>query len=501
MIPRSDGPAVVIVGAGVVGCAIARKLAAKTCQITVLEREGDVGMGTSKANNSHIVCGADVDPALFEQQMLRSSAAQFDQVTGELGVPFDRCGALNVAFSQQELRQTLPALKQQAARGGVTNLRILDRDELRSRLPNINPEACAAMLTPDDGVLTSYYYVLALAENAAANGVQFVFDTRVTGLRHRLGQPLPMELSTLRGGHVERHRADVVINCAGLFSDEVSQMAGWTDFVLHPRRGEFFVLDKKYAELSSGIVYGCPAPDSRGTTVLRTLDGNILVGPTAEDMTDKHDKSTTAEGLEQALVAGQRLFPGLRREMTIAQFAGLRARCAENPDLIVGWHPDGKTPFINVAGIRSAGISCSLGLGQHVASLLGQRMDLTAWPQFEPRRPAASRFAELSDRDKAALIDRDPAFGRVVCRCETVTEGEVLAVLRGPLPVRDLDGVKRRTRAQMGRCQGGFCTPRLVQILARELRLDPTQITKRGAGSELLAGRTKAFEVRDWRNP
>ena len=505
--PRGNGPSVVIIGAGVVGCAIARKLASLTCDVTVLERQCDVGMGTSKANNSHIVCGADVDPALFEHQMLRQSAGLFDQLTAELGVPFSRCGALNVAFTQQEATETLPALQQQAARGGVTNLQILDRGELRRRLPRINPEACAAMLTPDDGVLTSYYYVLALAENAAQNGVKFVFNTRVTGVNHVPGRPQPMVVSGLspRGdGGVRLDNtwtvsADAVINCAGLFSDEVSHMTGWTDFVLHPRRGEFFVLDKKYADLSAGIVYGCPAPDSRGTTVLRTLDGNILVGPTAEDMTDKYDKSTTAAGLEQAFCAGQRLFPGLRREMTIAQFAGLRARCAENPDLIVGWHPDGQMPFVNVAGIRSAGISCSPGLGDYVAGLVGERMALSPWPHFVPERPTKLRFADLPDAGKAELIQRDPAFGRVVCRCETVTEGEVLAVLRGPLPVSDLDGIKRRTRAQMGRCQGGFCTPRLVHILARELGIAPTRITKRGPGSELLLGKTKSFEVRDWR--
>ena len=504
---KREGPRIAIIGAGVVGCAIARKLASLCCEVVVLERKGDVGVGTSKSNNSHIVCGADVDPSLFEHQMLRDSAGLMDQLTAELSVSFERCGALNVAFTEEEVTETLPALQRQAAQGGITNLEILSGDELRQRVPNINPEARAALLTPDDGVLTSYYYVLALAESAALNGASFVFNTRVTDLAHHPCQkPRPMTLSCLTHQGVKAGRADgawtleadVVINCAGLFSDEVSSMAGWDGFSLHPRRGEFFVLDKKYSHLSSGVVYGCPGPISRGATVLRTLDGNLLVGPTAEDITDKHDKSTTAAGLDQAFAAGKRLFPALSRDMTIAQFAGLRAACATNPDLIVGWHPDGDTPFINVAGIRSAGISCSPGLAQHVARLLRERMTLKPWSHFQPERPPFLRFAALSEHSQAALIDADPAFGRVVCRCETVTEGEVLAALRGPLPVQDLDGIKRRTRAQMGRCQGGFCTPRLVHILARELGFDPTSVTKRGPGSELLLGRTKDFQVRDW---
>ena len=495
---------VVIVGAGVVGCAVARRLASLACDVVVIERGSDVAVGTSKANNSHIVCGADVEPGTMEHRMLRASARLFDDVTQELSVRFRRDGALNVAFTASEVEHTLPSLKERASRGGVGNLRILDSTGLRDLRPRISPEARAALLTPDDGVLCSYGLVLALAQNAAENRASFLRSTRVAGLDHLPGRPNPMRVRCL---HAEcthstsdpstrpRTRtidAQVVINAAGLYSDEVSCMVGWDDFVIRPRRGEFFVLDRKHACLTRGITYGCPRPDYRGTTLLHTLDGNILVGPTAEDIEDKQDTSTTEAGLAKALAAGQRLFPELHPGMAIAQFAGLRARCPDRDDLIVGWHPDGVTPFINLAGIRSTGISCSLGLAEHVVELLSERFSLEPDPSFVPERSPWIRFAELTQAEQARLIDRDPSFGRVVCRCETVTEGEVIAALRGPLPALDLDGIKRRTRAGMGRCQGGFCTPRLMKLISRELGIPMTAITKRGAGSWLLAAKTKA---------
>ncbi len=482
---------VVIAGGGAVGCAIARELSQyKNLSVTVLEKEDDVCSGTSKANNSHIVCGADLDPSCpLEIEMIRRSNKRWEKITEELDVEYTRCGSFNVAVTEREFNETLPALQKKAEACGVYTTRVIGREELLSKEPYVNPDALGALYAPEDGSLLSYYLVLALAENAAVNGVNFIFESEVTSLSYRSSADSPWVVGINNGE--KTLEADFVINSAGLYSDKVSKMAGWDNFEIRPRKGEFWVIDKKFSGRVNSIVYGCPQPDFRGTTVVKTRDGNLMVGPTARDLRDKEEKGTTSDALDAGWEAGKRIFPWLDKSMTIHQYAGLRARCAEINDYIIGWHPDGVMPFINAAAIRSTGISGSIGIGEYMAELLSQRITLEKNPMFNPVRKKIRRFEPSSRQEREALLKENPHYGEIICRCQTVSKAEIIEAVHNPLGVVSLDGIKRRTKTQMGRCSGGFCTPRIVRIICEETGLDPLKITKRGRGTEILKRETK----------
>jgi len=289
---------VLIAGGGAVGCAIARELSQyKNLSVTVLEKEDDVCSGTSKANNSHIVCGADLDPSCpLEIEMIRRSNKRWEEITEELDVEYTRCGSFNVAVTEREFNETLPALQKKAEACGVFTTRVIGREELLSKEPYVNPDALGALYAPEDGSLLSYYLVLALAENAAVNGVSFIFESEVTSLSYRPSADSPWTVGI--NNEEKTLEADYVINSAGLYSDKVSKMAGWDNFEIRPRKGEFWVIDKKYSGRVNSIVYGCPQPDFRGTTVVKTRDGNLMVGPTARDLRDKEEKGTTSDALD-----------------------------------------------------------------------------------------------------------------------------------------------------------------------------------------------------------
>ena len=273
-------------------------------------------------------------------------------------------------------------------------------------------------------------------------------------------------------------------------------MAGWDGFEITPRKGEFWVLDKKYSYLVNSIVYGVPKPDYRGTTVVRTRDGNLMVGPTARNLRDREEKGTTNEGLDEGFRAGKEIFPWLDKSMTIHQYAGLRAMCKTTDDYIIGWHPDGRTPFINAAGIRSTGISGGPGISEYIAELLTERIRLEKKADFNPKRKAIRRFETASNEEREKLIAENPDYGEIVCRCQTVTRAEIIQAIHNPLGVVTLDGIKRRTKSRMGRCQGGFCTPRIISIIAEETGLSPLEIRKKQTGSELLSNETKDLRRR-----
>ena len=485
---------VVIAGGGIVGCAIARELSKySNLSVTLLEREDDVCSGTSKANNSHIVCGADLNPeAPVELDMIRRSSRMWEELTADLDVEYVRCGSFNVAVTDDEFNIMLPELVKKAESCGVYTARIISREELLEKEPHVNPAARGALFVPEDGSLLSYYLVLALAENAARNGVEFRFESEVTGLLYKEESgEWEVEINSF-----EKIKADFVINAAGLYSDKVSKMAGWDGFEITPRKGEFWVLDKKYSYLVNSIVYGVPKPDYRGTTVVRTRDGNLMVGPTARNLRDREEKGTTKEGLDEGFRAGKEIFPWLDKSMTIHQYAGLRAMCKTTDDYIIGWHPDGRTPFINAAGIRSTGISGGPGISEYIAELLTERIRLEKKADFNPKRKAIRRFETASNEEREKLIAENPDYGEIVCRCQTVTRAEIIQAIHNPLGVVTLDGIKRRTKSRMGRCHGGFCTPRIVSIIAEETGISPLEIRKKQTGSELLSNETKDIRIR-----
>ena len=472
---------VVVVGAGIVGSAIARRLSRYRVRTVLLEKHSDVCMGTSKSNNAHIVCGADCPPGKIETEIVVRSNSSYDRVTEELQVPYKRIGTAYVAIKDEEVRK-LEAMQEAAAKNGVAGTRILGRDEILEIEPRLTGETRAALWVPHDGILAPYELGVALCENAAKNGVEIRTGCEVKGIDVENGA---VGRVICNGTTVQTR---VVINAAGLFADEISAMVGWDDFQLYPRRGEFYILDRKCRFLVNHIIYPLPGPITRGATICPTIDDNVLIGPTAVDVEDKRNTGTTREGLREVITGVQRYFPEIRPSMGVTQYAGLRPAGAD--DFIVAAHPEVRG-FINAAGIRSTGISACLGVAERVEALLSEQMELRAKPDYNPFRERARRFGSCSPEEQDSLISRNVRYGRVVCRCETVTEQEILeAIYRVPRAC-DLDAVKRRTRAGMGRCQGGFCTPRVMSILSRELGLPMEMIAKKGPGSEILKRPTK----------
>lgn len=482
MQPSVEEADVVIVGAGVVGCAIARELSRYDLEIVLLERESDVGSGASKANSAIIHTGFDAHPGTLESQLVVRANWLFDGLAQELEVPFKRVGALLVAVSPEEEEQ-LSQLKATGEANGVHDLKIMGRDELLAWEPAVNPHARGALWIPRESLTCPFTLTVAYAENAIANGVKLYLETEVEELSIASGQ--------VRGVRTSRGtiQCNWVINAGGLYSDRLAQQAGLADFRVTPRKGEFWVLDKAMRPVQH-IILPVPTPISKGILVTPTIDGNTLMGPTADNIEDKGERATTAAGLARVLAGARKLVPGIHPSQSIVQFAGVRA-AGNAPDYLVG-PVVGLKGFINACNIRSTGVTSSPAVARLVAEVLAQEgVEFKPKADYNPHRPCIPRFSELSWPEQATLIAKNPAYGRIVCRCETVTEAEVVAALHRNPPARTLDGIKRRTRAGMGRCQGGFCTPRVVQIMARELGLDPTALTKKGPGSELFAGTTK----------
>ena len=458
---------VIVVGAGVVGCAVARELTRYNLNVRVLEAGSDVAEGASKANSAIVHAGFDAKPGTNKAKFNVWGNRLFEDLCRELKVPFRRNGSLVLAFGAEEER-ALEELKGKAALNGVP-VEIIGRDELRSREPNVSPEATAALWAPTGGICCPYELTFRLAENAAANGAEFSFDERVVGLE-------PMERGGWRiaseSGRTFHARA--VVNCAGIHSDELNNLVSATRYSIQARRGEYLMLDKDEDGTFSATMFQVPSKMGKGILVSPTVDGTVIVGPTAEDIADKEDKATTYGGLEKVKAGAMRTYPGLPLGKVITEFSGLRAHETTVGDFILGEAPDAPC-FFNAVGVESPGLTSAPAIGLWLAERVAERLgasrknpalvskDVSWWPKTREMPPEAL----------AELVARDPSFGRVICRCEEVTEGEIRAAIRARVGARTLDGVKRRTRSGMGRCQGGFCTPRVIELLGAELGLPP----------------------------
>ncbi|MDI7246071.1 MAG: NAD(P)/FAD-dependent oxidoreductase [Bacillota bacterium] len=474
---------VAIIGAGVVGAAIARELARYDLRVVLIEREVEAAFGTSKANSGVVHAGFHSTPGTLKASLCVQGNAMFDDIAGELSVPFRRNGSLMVAMSTDEVG-VLREHFEQGRRNGVPGLRLLDADEARKSEPGLAPEVVAALYAPTGGVVCPFQLTFALVENAVANGGAFMAGSPVTSIHLRDG----------RVAAVETPEAIIetawVVNAAGLFADRIAAMAGDESFEIRPRKGEEYLLDKRVGSLVRSTVFPVPTAVSKGILVIPTVDGNIMVGPTAEDTRDRLDLTTTRAGFEAVFAAARRMVPSVSPRDIIASFAGLRAACSED-DFIIRPSRVARG-LVHVAGIESPGLTAAPAIARMVAEILREEgLKMRARRAFNPVRPAPVRFAHLSRAQQARLVASDPAFGRIVCRCETVTEAEVVdAIRRG---ARTVDGVKLRTRAGMGRCQGGFCLPRVMKILSRELGIPVEHVTKRGPGSVIAPYPAKAL--------
>ena len=472
---------VLIIGAGVVGSAVARELAKYKLSVAVAEKENDVAMGTSKANSGIVHAGFDAKTGTNKAIYNVLGARMYPQLAEELQFPYRKNGALVLCFEESE-RYKLEELLEQGKRNGVNGLSILDGDAVREMEPNVSDKVVAALYAETSGIVSPYEMTIALAENAADNGVEFLLGQEVSSIkRTRNGFKAQLSDKTVE--------AKVVVNCAGVYADDVyNTFVGSHSMTIITRKGEYCLLDKKCGGLTDKTLFQLPSDMGKGILVAPTTHGNIIVGPTAADLPVKDDIDTTYTGLNIAFDTAAKSVPCLSRRNIITQFAGLRAH-PDSGDFIIG---ESEVPnFYNVAGIESPGLTAAPAIAVDVAEEIATRLNAEKNPCFNPRRKAIPCFAKMSDSEREQLIARNPLYGKIVCRCENVTEGEIVDSIRRPLGATDLDGVKRRTRAGMGRCQMGFCTPRIMEILARELNKDITEITKYGKGSKVVAGRTE----------
>ena len=470
---------VVIIGGGIIGASIARELSQYDVDIVLVEKESNTAFGSTKANTGIIHAGYDDMPGTVKADLCRRGNALWSKLSSELDVPFKRIGSLVVALKDDDMG-ILEELKERGEKNRVLGLEIVGRDRLFQMEPNLNEESIAALYAPTAGIADSCEMAIALVENAVQNGVRVLLETKVRKILIKKGE---VEAIQTNRGRIE---ADYVINAAGLHADEISAMVGVSHFSITPRRGEYRVMDKKLGGFVNHILFPTPTPISKGIVVTPTIEGNLLIGPNAHDIEDKTDVATTSTGLEEVFRGAVKLVPklSLKKNMIIANYAGLRAESSTGDFIIEAY--DEVRGFINAAGIKSPGLTAAPAIAKKVVSILRRKgLKLKKKDTFNPHRKSIDRsIRELSLNKVKKLLAQDPKYGHIVCRCEYVTEGEVIeAIRRG---ATTLDGVKFRTRTGMGRCQGGFCTPRVIKILSRELGAPIEDVTKRGGNSHLL---------------
>lgn len=471
----------VIIGGGAVGCAVARYLSRYRLSICLVERGEDVCVGTSKANSAICHAGFDAPVGSAKARFNVEGSRMMEGLSQELDFPYRRCGSLVLCFDEAELPH-LRELLERGVQNGVEGLEILDRAALRALEPAVSDKAVAALWAPTGAVLCPFGMTIALAENAAANGCAFRFNTEVARIERRDGF---FRLHT--GGDCIDTR--VVISAAGVYGDALHNQLCADKLTIVPRRGEYCLLDRTCGQLVQHTIFQLPSAMGKGVLVTPTVHGNLLVGPTAVDQPDKDCTATTAEGLRSVAETAAKSVENLPMRDVITSFAGLRAHLSgPEDDFIVGESTDG---FFEAVGIESPGLSSAPAIGRYLAELAAAKLHAAEKKDFIAQRRDMPHPREMDFASRQDLIARDPAYGQVICRCEGVTEGEIRDAIRRVPGARSLDGVKRRVRAGMGRCQGGFCGPKVMELLSRELHVPITALTKGGGESRLLAGRTK----------
>ena len=480
---------VIIIGAGVTGCAVARYLSRYQGSALVLERAEDVCCGTSKANSAIIHAGFDAAHGSLMAKMNVQGNRMLPELAKELDFPFRRNSSLVVCMSEEDMPR-LRALYDNGVQNGVEGLEIVDAQRLHELEPNVSKNAVAALWAPTGGIVCPFNMTIALAENANANGVDFRFNTKVTGFtRGEEGWTVHTE----QGDFQTRY----VVNAAGVYADVLHNMVSARKLHITPRRGDYCLLDRQVGGFVSHTVFQLPGKLGKGVLVSPTVHGNIIVGPTAIDIEDRDGTNTTAAGLEELIAKAGISVDNLPIRQTITSFAGLRAH-EDHHEFVIGEAEDAPG-FVDCAGIESPGLTSAPAIGLSVAELLREKLDLRKKEDFIATRKGLLDPKSLTKEAYQALIRENPAYGQIICRCEQVTEGEIIDAIRRPLGARSLDGVKRRTRAGMGRCQAGFCSPRVLEILARELGVSQAEITKCGGASRLIVGVNKdsLAEVRE----
>ncbi len=472
---------IIIIGAGVTGCAVARYLSRYQGKMLVLERAEDVCCGTSKANSAIVHAGFDAAHGSLMAKMNVQGNLMMPQLAEDLDFAFQMNGSLVVCMSEEDMPK-LRELYENGVKNGVEKLEIVDAQRLHELEPNVSKNAVAALWAPTGGIVCPFNLTIALAENAHANGVEFRFNTEVRGFTKGDGF---WTIHTDNGDYQARY----VVNAAGLYSDVLHNMVSTRKLHITPRRGDYCLLDKQTGDFVSHTIFQLPGKLGKGVLVSPTVHGNTIVGPTAIDIEDRDGTNTTAAGLDDLIAKAGATVENLPIRQTITSFAGLRAH-EDHHEFVIG-EAEGAPQFVDCAGIESPGLTSAPAIGITVADMLRDRMGLREKENFISKRKGVLDPKTLTKEEYQALIRENPAYGQIICRCEQVTEGEIIDAIRRPLGARSLDGVKRRTRAGMGRCQSGFCAPRVMEILARELGVSQAEITKSGGASRLIVGTNK----------
>ena len=472
---------IIIIGAGVSGSAIARELSRYDVKCVVVDKEEDVCCGTSKANSAIIHAGYDAANGSMMAKMNVEGNAMMTKLAADLEIPFKRNGSLVLCFSEEDM-PGLQKLYNNGVANGVTNLQILYKEDVLKMEPNVSDAVYAALYAPTGGIVCPFHLNIAMAENACANGVEFQFDTEV------------LDIEKAAEGYVVKTNqgeitADYVINAAGVYADKFHNMVSEKKIHITPRRGEYLLLDKTAGTHVSSTIFALPSKLGKGVLVTPTIHGNLLVGPTATDIEDKEGTCTSAEGLQAVMEKAGITVKNLPLRQVITSFAGLRAH-EDHHEFILGEVEDAPG-FIDCAGIESPGLSSCPAIGKYIAELMKEKMHLKEKDNFIETRKGILNPAELSLEERNKLVKENPAYGNMICRCEMITEGEIIDAIKRPLGAKSLDGVKRRTRSGMGRCQGGFCSPRVMEIIARECGVSMTEVTKSGGKSKLIVGVNK----------
>lgn len=472
---------VVIVGGGVIGSMIARQLSKNQIKICVLEKENDLAMGASKANSGIVHGGFDPEPDTLKAKLNSVGVEKLFEVANELNVPIKRNGSLVLAFGEDE-EDAIRELYNRGIKNYISGMEILSGDEARKLEPNLSKDVTLALNVPTAGIVCPYELTIAAMGNAMDNGVELLRNFKVIGIENADGY------FTVISEKGETVKAKYLVNCAGTFSDKISALIGDDSFKIIPRAGEYMLLDKAEGSRVSHTIFQVPSKEGKGILVSPTVDGNLLTGPTAAVVDTPENTKTTSNGLKMVERLAKKSVPSVNFRQVITSFSGVRSS-EENGDFIIKFSTVAEN-FLNVAAVDSPGLTCSVAIADYVVDLLKKSgLDMPKNKNFNPTRPDPHSFRKMTDEEKDAFIKENPDYGKIICRCEGVSEGEIKAAVKNNPKALDVDSVKRRTRSGMGRCQGGFCLPYVMRIISEETGLSMEEITKKGEGSNLLSGR------------
>ena len=477
---------VVIIGAGISGAITAYQIAKYNVKAAVIEAGIDVASGSTRANSAIVHAGYDAKEGSLKAKLNVRGCELMGPLTAQLGVSYNRCGSLVIGYTDADLEH-LKLLKARGEANGVPDLEIINAEQLHALEPMVSKEAKFALWAPSAGIVCPYDLAYALCENAASNGVKFYFESKATKIT-RDGTNYVISCGK------KKLKAKYVVNCAGLFVDEVAGLLGEKlPFDIIPRRGEYMLLDKAEHKTASHTLFVTPSEKGKGILVSPTVDGNVIVGPNANVVDSKLDTSVTEEGLEEITEGAKHIVPGVNLDATITTFAGVRATPTSG-DFYIQESEKFKN-FIHVAGIESPGLASSPAIGEYVLDILKNcGLELTQREEYIATRTKNGNckpFYAMSEEERVEAINKDPRYAKVICRCEMVTEGDIIDAIHRPIPAHTVDMVKRRTRAGMGRCQGNYCRARIAELIAQEYDIKLSDVKKFSSNSNLLFGKTK----------